>query len=193
MVKGGPLRARDALHICISAARALCAIHGLGHLHRDVKPSNILVPFDAGHPQCDRAVLLDLGIQRNMETDRRTAPGSIAGTFSYMAPEQLAGASQSVAADVYGLGATLFELLFGHAVRRYSGVFRATPADREGPRVFVGTGVLQCLTTEIELPTMPEVDNPIRACIARMLRRRPEARPQSMSDVVRELECLVTG
>jgi len=89
-------------------------------LHRDVKPSNILYGADRG------MVLSDLGIARLSGVSRLSRTGEILGTVGYMAPEQASGSGTDVDArgDVYSLGATLCDLLGGHA--RFPGLGRTT-------------------------------------------------------------------
>lgn len=88
-------------------ARALAHAHALGVLHRDVKPANILVDWAT-----DVVKLGDFGIARWSE-QALTRSGQVLGTPEYMAPEQLVGGEVGPAADIYGLGATLYELLSG--------------------------------------------------------------------------------
>ena len=95
-------RLRAALR---QTALALAALHQAGKIHRDVKPTNILITSDG------RAVLLDLGLASERGTP---APeGHIEGTIEYMAPEQASGAAAEPAADLYALGAILYESLTG--------------------------------------------------------------------------------
>src|SRR4051794_26209985 len=97
--------AEQAIAIIGGVAGALDHAHQAGVVHRDVKPANILV--SAG----GKAKLVDLGIARATERTQITAAGTVLGTPSYMAPEQLEGHKITKAVDIYALGAVAFELL----------------------------------------------------------------------------------
>jgi serine/threonine protein kinase len=111
--RGERLHPADAIFAGIQIASALAAVHALGLIHRDVKPDNIL--FSKG-----RVLLTDFGITRRIEAERTGKVPTLAGTGlpvgtpQYMAPEQLDG-QQHVdhRADLYALGAVLYELLAG--------------------------------------------------------------------------------
>ncbi len=101
-----PARAAD---IAAQVADALAAAHARGLVHRDVKPSNVLVQLDG------RVKVTDFGIAKaaDQSTDELTRTGSVMGTARYLAPEQLEGRPVDERADVYSLGLVLFEMLAG--------------------------------------------------------------------------------
>ncbi|MCA8922539.1 MAG: serine/threonine protein kinase [Planctomycetes bacterium] len=105
----GPCEPRWALRLTEALAQALAFAHRNGVVHRDVKPANILID-EAGEPH-----LVDFGLAKPLHgVDDLTATGLVVGTPSYMAPEQASG-RQAVGplADLYALGATLYEMLTG--------------------------------------------------------------------------------
>lgn len=104
----GPLPVETVLWIAVKIAGALETAHRLGILHRDVKPGNILLT-DYGEP-----ALTDFGIARVIG-GFETETGTVTGSPAFTAPEVLEGEVPTTAADVYGLGATLFCALTGHA------------------------------------------------------------------------------
>ncbi|TSD40397.1 protein kinase [Rhodococcus sp. KBS0724] len=113
--RNGPLPWTEVLRIGAKMAGALETLHRLGVLHRDVKPGNILIA-DYGQPQ-----LTDFGIAR-IAGAFETGTGTVTGSPAFTAPEVLRGDAPSVFSDIYGLGATLFCALTGHAAfERLSG------------------------------------------------------------------------
>ncbi|QZS52689.1 protein kinase domain-containing protein [Rhodococcus opacus] len=104
----GPLPLDEALRLGVKMAGALETAHRLGILHRDVKPGNILLT-DYGEP-----ALTDFGIAR-IAGGFETTAGVVTGSPAFTAPEVVTGEPPSAAADVYGLGATLFAVMTGHA------------------------------------------------------------------------------
>jgi serine/threonine protein kinase len=106
--QGGAMPLAEALEIAAQVADALDYAHNQGIVHRDVKPSNILLTRQG------RPLLADFGLVKPIQGDLNlTEPGNIMGTPAYMSPEQAIGAAVDGRADVYALGVTLFELLTG--------------------------------------------------------------------------------
>jgi serine/threonine protein kinase len=107
LLAGGALPQRRVADLGGALARALAHVHRAGIVHRDVKPSNVLVDR-AGAPH-----LADFGIARLANATRHTAPDVLVGTAAYLAPEQVEGRRVGPAADVYALGLVLLECLKG--------------------------------------------------------------------------------
>ncbi|MFF0530387.1 protein kinase [Nocardia amikacinitolerans] len=106
LTESGPLEASTALHILGQVAAALDAAHRAGLVHRDVKPSNILVAPDGF------TYLIDFGIARGAGQTSVTTTGLAIGTWAYMAPERFSGHADA-RADVYSLACVLYESLTG--------------------------------------------------------------------------------
>jgi serine/threonine-protein kinase len=119
--KREPLAPAEAAAIVEQLAEAVDAAHKLGLVHRDIKPANVLLAAD-GSPK-----LSDFGLAKWMDReDGLTETGAVLGTPSYMAPEQAVGSKRGTLgppADVYGLGATLYELLTGRPPFRAASTF----------------------------------------------------------------------
>jgi serine/threonine protein kinase len=107
LLEAGPLEPARAVGIVEQIASALHAAHRIGLVHRDVKPSNILVTED------DFAYLIDFGIAQASEDTRITATGATVGTWGYMAPERFRTGQIDARSDVYALACVLYECLTG--------------------------------------------------------------------------------
>jgi formylglycine-generating enzyme required for sulfatase activity len=107
---GTPVQSREAARLVETLARAMQAAHAAGIVHRDLKPANVLVGAEG------TLKVTDFGLAKKLDAaSGQTASGAILGTPSYMAPEQAGGRSKEVGpgADVYALGAILYECLTG--------------------------------------------------------------------------------
>ena len=178
----GPLSVADACEIVRQAAIGLQHAHDNGLVHRDVKPSNIMLALDGS------VKLLDLGLAglNNTEfestanvvvTDRLTSVGQIMGTLDYMAPEQITASPEvDGKADIYALGATLFQLLTG----------RTPCGDRSEGTPDRIEAVLH--KPPLDIATLRnDVPDELRALLLKMLAKNPEDRPQAAIDVAGEL------
>ncbi len=170
----GALPWDDAVGLALHVAAALAELHRLGVVHRDIKPANLFLPGR----EVQRVKVLDLGIARVPTLARRSATrvGTILGTPGFMAPEQVRGAAEIDArADVYALGAVLFECLTGR------------PAiEGDSVEALLGRTLLEDCPRL--LAAMPDAPPGLDELLARMLARDPADRPADGDAVVRALE-----
>jgi hypothetical protein len=156
----GALPPEAVAHLAADLAEALHVVHSAGVVHRDVKPSNILLSpaqLPGGRP---RAKLGDFGIAHLLDASRMTSPGLVIGTVAYLAPEQLRGAEPAAAADIYSLGLVLLEALTGQ---------RAQPQ---------AAGMAVALSRLENPPSIPpSVDRDWAGLLERMLAPESTARP----------------
>jgi serine/threonine-protein kinase len=103
----GPLPVADMTRIVAEIGAALDALHEAELVHRDVKPSNILLDAERG------ALLTDFGLAKRRDYSMLTAPGQMLGTLDYIAPELLRGSEPGRSSDLYALGCVVFECLAG--------------------------------------------------------------------------------
>ncbi|MDI1451189.1 serine/threonine-protein kinase [Polyangium sp. 6x1] len=173
VLKNGPLRIEDTFKLGQRVAQALGAAHAADVVHRDVKPSNIyLVGSDV-----ERVKVLDFGIAL-LAGGHMTSSGVVIGTVGYMAPEQIDyGRTVDAAADVFCLGAVLFECLTGR--RAFEG----------GPQHVVLAKIVMAEVPRVA-EIRPEVPFPLSELVARMLSKDPSQRPQNGSAVASALEAI---
>jgi serine/threonine-protein kinase len=103
----GPLGPDETVDLAAQLARGLDALHDKRVLHRDVKPSNVLLDGEG------TAALTDFGLARASDSTRLTADGQLLGTPHYLAPELIEGAEATAQSDLYALGCVLYESLVG--------------------------------------------------------------------------------
>jgi len=108
----GRLSDRDIVGVGVALCEALEHAHGQGVVHRDVKPSNILIP-DAPPNAAQLAKLTDFGVARVVGSETLTLTGDVIGTLAYMAPEQAEGHEAGPEADLYSVALVLYEALTG--------------------------------------------------------------------------------
>ncbi len=173
----------SALRLFVQATEGLGAIHHARLVHRDVKPSNLLV---AVRPESGRRVLklADFGIA--LQRDRSRDEQGAAGTLGYAAPEQLALGYVDVRADVYALGATMYAVLGGQRPHKREVLFEwlAGRANAEGPpaRLPIPEPLFE-LNRQVP-PALAEV-------VARCLEERIDKRHRSMGELRAALELVL--
>ena len=180
--KRSPLTSQQSLTIAANIADALAAAHAAGIVHRDVKPSNIFLvePEGGGPGALPIPKLVDFG-GALADDARLTHTGIIVGTPAYMAPEQAKGDSEVDArADLYGLGATLFEMIAGRP-------------PHVGPTPIA---ILARLVTT-PAPRLSEVVEgvpyPLDDLMSRLLATAPEDRPAHATLVAKELRFILSS
>ena len=171
--KGGaaPFAVGEVAALGASLAEGLAHAHGQGVVHRDLKPSNVLLRAD-GSP-----CLTDFGIARALDLERLTVSGALVGTPLYMAPEQIANEDVGPPADVYGLGAVLYELLAGQS---------AIPPHDSLPGLLAS--ILQARIEPLR-SLCPEVPLVLAGWIERALDRDPVVRPTAAELAATLREC----
>ncbi|MEM9283742.1 MAG: protein kinase [Verrucomicrobiota bacterium] len=185
LIEGGTLRDRrdefaddpkHAAQLLVKISHAVQAAHQHGVLHRDLKPGNILID-EAGEPH-----VTDFGIARNLDAaSDLTQTGQIIGTPNYMAPEQARQeANLTTAADVYGLGAILYQLLTGkppHKGETSLEVLKAiSETEPDPPRSIVHS-----------------LDRDLETIVMKCLERKPEDRYSTAAELAKELERWLDG
>jgi hypothetical protein len=181
---GRPLPARDAARLMATLAEAMHLAHSRNLVHRDLKPANVLLAGEPDTPlgQCQPKVT-DFGIARQLDGDSgQTFDGLVLGTPSYMAPEQALGRARSAgpAADVYALGAILYECLTGRPPFR-----GATPQET----------LEQVRSREPAAPSSLNRQAPrdLETVCLKCLRKQPERRYSSARELAEDLERFVRG
>jgi serine/threonine protein kinase len=162
--RDGPMRPRRAARIAAQIASALEVAHEKGLIHRDVKPSNVIVTDE------DHAYITDFGLTKRAESmSGFTAAGQMLGTIDYAAPEQIEGGEAGPRGDVYGLACVLFEILTGSA-----------PFASES-----GGMAKMWAHLNAEPPSVrqqrPDVPEALDEVVARALAKRPDERPSAAS------------
>ncbi len=135
----GPLRLKLALKLIADVLKALDYAHGLGVIHFDVKPANIIVRGDS-------ALLTDFGFAKDLALTDITRQGMLLGTPHYMAPEQFRGDRSDLRSDLYSVGAVLYHMLTGEP-----------PYGNQVMRVLTGDASVPLAPLPDESPCLDEV------------------------------------
>lgn len=164
-IGAGPIAPERAVRVVGQMLAGLEAAHRVGVIHRDVKPSNVLLTADGD------AKLADFGIAKVAESANLTATGSIVGTAAYLAPERLAGQPASVASDVYSAGVVLYEALGG-----------ARPFEADTP-----LGVLHAIA-HVDAPPLTRTSPELAGVAARAMAKDPAQRFSSAAAMAAALD-----
>jgi serine/threonine-protein kinase len=154
------LEIREVLAVAAHVGAGLDALHGHGLVHRDVKPSNILVGPERNY------LLTDFGLAKGEAYTVLTRPGQVVGTLDYLAPELIRGEPGTPASDLYALGCVIYECVVG-----------ASP--------FAGRGILQVGAAHLEEPppdptsARPELSDEFAWALLCALAKDPRQRPTS--------------
>lgn len=187
------LSTRRAVEIALQAASGLEAVHKANLIHRDVKPSNLLVVRDKERGELVK--VFDFGIAarftsgaENKEPSEFDVPpitkqGQIIGTPEYMAPERFVGLNKNPTIDIYGLGATLYEMLVGYPPFDYPGA--RDGGDDRWLRIS-----RESANTQVEFPKefRAAIPSRLRAAVLKSLEIDPKNRFDSMKRFRGELE-----
>ena len=167
----GPLPLQQALDIAIATARGLEFAHAQSVIHRDLKPGNVWLTADGA------AKIGDLGLAVTIGQSRLTSHGMMVGTYGYMPPEQALGQEVTPQADLYSLGAMLYELVTGRP-----------PFQGDTPTAVIS----QHLNTQPVAPSWYTQHCPpdLEALILRLLAKIPVDRPATATEVLEALQAV---
>jgi eukaryotic-like serine/threonine-protein kinase len=167
-MKDGTISVPEAVHIAEQVAEGLGYAHEHGVVHRDVKPSNIML---LSH---DKVKIMDFGIARMRASDHKTSTGLVLGTPKYMSPEQVSGSPVDHRSDIFSLGVVLYEML------THTKLFQG----EDTPQIFNAVASYQ--------PPMPSRVNPdvpamLDFVVERALKKDPAVRYQDAFELAADL------
>ncbi|MCB0253069.1 MAG: protein kinase [Anaerolineae bacterium] len=169
-----PMPLADAALVVHQIGDALQYAHDQGMVHRDVKPSNVMLS-DNGH-----VTLMDFGLVRAGELSQLTQSGSVLGTPAYMAPEQITGATVDRRADVYAFGVVIYELLIGQ-----------TPFVRTTPMAVAHAHVYDPPPPLRE--KRPDLPPSVEAVVMKALSKEPSGRYNDAGPLAADFDRVSTG
>jgi hypothetical protein len=172
----GPLPVGVALQLCAALARSLGEVHRRGLLHRDIKPHNVLVDAER-----TRTCLIDFGLATwwTPQLAAQTSVEAISGTLAYMAPEQTGRMNRApdARADLYALGATLYQMLTG-----------ALPFEATDPLELIHAHIARAPVPPHERAPERGLPEALSAIVLKLMAKSPEDRYQTASGAAWDLE-----
>ena len=166
----GPIAEQRARKLAMQIAEGLSYAHGLGYLHRDIKPDNIWIT------EQDDIKLLDFGLARAFdENTRLTNTGTVMGTPSYMSPEQVHGSELDQRSDLFSLGSVIFEMLTGESPFSKANLFSTMMS------------VAKDSLPADALSDLSELSPALSPVLKQMLEKDPDDRIQTADEVVQIL------
>ena len=172
--ENGPLPEREIVRIGLQIASGLAAAHNQGLVHRDIKPANILVDN-----RVNRVVITDFGLALRQSEDAITQTGNLAGTLSYMSPEQVRGEELDGRSDLFSLGCLLFYLASGEV---------PFPSDRAFESMHKITSEPHSDVRSLN----PEISKTLAETIDKLLAKEPDHRFGSAAELEKFFEELVS-
>lgn len=171
IIESGPLAEREVIELALGLCNGLRKAHESGVIHRDVKPSNIIVDHDSV-PR-----LLDFGLAALSGIEGRGESGSILGTIGYMSPEQVQGEPSDHRSDLFSLGVVLYEAISGNSP------FRCATAP----------ATLNAIAQKTPEPLArynSDVVSELQRIVSKLLQKDPAQRYQAAAEVIDDLERL---
>jgi serine/threonine protein kinase len=176
--RSGPLEVKLALEIATQVAAGLAAIHEQNIVHRDIKPTNIMVRLKEGGSVT--AKIIDLGLAKTVDESASEAgissPGAFAGTPEFASPEQFGGVGVDIRSDLYSLGVTLWEMVTGQTP------FRGTSAEV----------MYQHQHAPLPLERLKDVPQPVVVLLEKLLEKNPAQRFRTPNELLKVIPT-ITG
>src|SRR5580704_6521193 len=175
--RSGRLEVKLALEIATQVAAGLSAVHEQHLVHRDIKPTNIMVSLK--EEQSVTAKIIDLGLAKALDESASEAgissPGAFVGTPEFASPEQFAGVSVDIRSDLYSLGVTLWVMVTGQTP------FRGPSAE----------AMYQHLQAPLPLEQLKDVPQPVVVLLEKLLEKDPAQRFQTPNELLKAIPTVI--